>query len=516
MLEEEKDLHTISEHYMKEKLTNVLSTQPSFLNQLSVSTNLFDQLKSKFFNEMLDDVTSNGEASKKIEQWLSTHSLEELKQLNNHAKQHFLYEGITFTVYGDQEGTERTIPFDLIPRIIETKQWEKISTGCEQRVKALNLFLDDIYHHQNILKEGIVPHTQIMTHEAFQPHMLNHSLKEQVYSQISGIDIIRDGKGEFFVLEDNLRTPSGVSYMLESRKISKKLMPELCVANKLHEIEQYPTVLKAILAENAHVDNPLIVILTPGRFNSAYYEHAFLAREMDVPLVTSRDLYVENDTVYVKTIRGRQRVDVIYRRIDDAFLDPLTFRPDSSLGVPGLMSAYLKNRVVIANAPGTGVADDKSVYPYVDDMIKFYLNETPILKNVPTYQCRLDEHLDYVLGNLERLVVKEAQGSGGYGMLIGPKAESAEISEFRKKILAHPHLYIAQPTLDLSVAPTLTQDGIAERHIDLRPFVLTSPDRTEIVPGGLTRVAMKEGSLVVNSSQGGGIKDTWVVDALHS
>lgn len=304
--------------------------------------------------------------------------------------------------------------------------------------------------------------------------------------------------------------------MLESRKISKKLMPELCVSNKLHDIEQYPTVLRDILAENAFVDNPFIVVLTPGRFNSAYYEHAFLAREMGVPLVTSRDLFVENDKVYAKTVRGRQRVDVIYRRVDDAFLDPLTFRPDSTLGVPGLMSAYLQNQVVIANAPGTGVADDKSIYPYVDDMIKYYLNETPILKNVPTYQCRLDEHLDYVVSNLANLVVKEAQGSGGYGMLIGPKAEQHEIHEFREKILAHPHLYIAQPTLDLSVAPTLTQDGIAERHIDLRPFVLTSPYRTEIVPGGLTRVAMKEGSLVVNSSQGGGIKDTWVVDALHS
>ena len=270
--------------------------------------------------------------------------------------------------------------------MIEKKQWEKISKGCEQRVKALNLFLDDIYHDQHILKEQIVPQMQVMTHEAFQPHMLNHDLKGKIYSQISGIDIIRDGKGDFFVLEDNLRTPSGVSYMIESRKISKKLMPELCAANPLQEIEQYPTLLRAILEENAYVDQPFIVVLTPGRFNSAYYEHAFLAREMDVPLVSSRDLFVENDHVYVKTIRGRQRVDVIYRRVDDAFLDPLAFRPDSTLGVAGLMSAYLQHNVVIANAPGTGVADDKSIYPYVDDMINFYLNEAPILKNVPTFQ----------------------------------------------------------------------------------------------------------------------------------
>ncbi|MBP8063817.1 MAG: circularly permuted type 2 ATP-grasp protein, partial [Acinetobacter sp.] len=329
-------------------------------------------------------------------------------------------------------------------------------------------------------------------------------------------DIIRDSTGDFYVLEDNLRTPSGVSYMLEGRKISQKLMPDLCKKNNISAIEQYPKLLREILAENTYVDNPMIVVLTPGRYNSAYYEHAFLAREMDVPLVTSKDLFVENDKVYVKTIRGRQQVHVIYRRLDDAFIDPLCFRSDSTLGVPGLMSAYLQNNVVIANAPGTGVADDKSIYPYVDKMIKFYLGEEPILKNVPTYQCREQQDLDYVLENLEKLVVKEAQGSGGYGMLIGPHACEKELLAFRDKLIATPQLYIAQPTLELSVSPTLTDKGIAERHIDLRPFVLSSPYRTEIVPGGLTRVAMEEGSLVVNSSQGGGIKDTWVVDSLHS
>lgn len=516
MPEQEHNLPVMAEYYTADPAATITVSSSTFIEQLTVSTNLFEQLKSKFFNEMLDDKSFNGEASKKIEQWLSTHTLDELKQLEGQAKQHFLYQGITFNVYGDQEGADRTIPFDLIPRVIEKKQWEKISSGCMQRVKALNLFLDDIYHDQHILNEGLIPSHQVITHEAFQPYMLKHRLKGKIYSQISGIDIIRDDRGEFFVLEDNLRTPSGVSYMLESRKISQKLMPDLCSSNNLQAIEQYPALLRAILEENTEVDQPFIVVLTPGRFNSAYYEHAFLAREMDVPLVTSQDLFVENSQVFVKTIRGRQQVDVIYRRVDDDFLDPLVFRSDSTLGVPGLMSAYLQNNVVIANAPGTGVADDKSIYPYVDKMISYYLNESPILNNVPTYQCRDPEQLDYVLSHLETLVVKEAQGSGGYGMLIGTQADQQQIEEFRQKIIQMPYLYIAQPTLALSVAPTMTNEGVAERNIDLRPFVLSSPYRTEIVPGGLTRVAMQAGSLVVNSSQGGGIKDTWVIETLRS
>ena len=477
---------------------------------------LFQQLKSEFFNELRDDQSMSGEVCAKIEHWLSQYHLDELKGLNEAAKAHFLYEGITFTVYGEDEGIERTIPFDVIPRVIAKQQWNKIALGSAQRVRALNLFLHDIYHDQEILKAGIVPAQQVLSHEAYQPHMLNHNLKGGIYSQISGIDIIRDRQGEFYVLEDNLRTPSGVSYMLESRKISQELMPDLCQQTNILGIEQYPKLLRQILAESANVDNPFIVVLTPGRYNSAYYEHSFLAREMDVPLVSARDLYVENNTVYARTIRGRQRVDVIYRRVDDAFLDPLCFKPDSTLGVPGLISAYLAQNVVITNAPGTGVADDKSIYPYVDKMIEYYLGEKAILKNAPTYQCREKQSLDYVLENLEKLVVKEAQGSGGYGMLIGPQVSPKEIAEFRHKLLATPHAYIAQPTLELSVCPTLTDSGMAERHIDLRPFVLSSPERTEIVPGGLTRVAMQPGSLVVNSSQGGGIKDTWVVDALHS
>ena len=509
----EKDLATD-----KFSVTGIISeTKVTEANTEAQNTHhLFETMKSKFFNELLDDHAMTGEASNRIAQWLSQFNMDELNALNDQAKQHFLYEGITFTVYGENEGIERTIPFDVIPRIIAKQQWNKISLGCSQRVRALNLFLHDIYHDQEILKAGIVPELQVLSHEAYQPAMLAHNLKGRIYSQISGIDIVRDCRGDFFVLEDNLRTPSGVSYMLEGRKISQKLMPELCKRSHILEVEEYPQLLKEILAENAYVEKPFIVVLTPGRYNSAYYEHAFLAREMDVPLVTSRDLFVENDKVYVKTIRGKQQVHVIYRRVDDAFIDPLCFKPDSTLGVPGLMSAYLQHNVVIANAPGTGVADDKSIYPCVDKMIDFYLAERPILRNVPTYQCREKEALDYVLENIDKLVVKEAQGSGGYGMLIGPHACERELALFKDKIIATPHLYIAQPTLELSVSPTLTEQGVAERHIDLRPFVLSSPYRTEIVPGGLTRVAMQEGSLVVNSSQGGGIKDTWVVDQVHS
>lgn len=474
------------------------------------------QLQSDFFNELNDDVNLPAQNVQQLGQWLAQYSLTELEQLNFSARTHFLQQGISFNVYdADQQGLERCIPFDLIPRIIARQQWHKISQGCIQRTRALNLFLHDIYHDAEILKEQIVPEQHVLSHEAYQPHMIKQHLNGQIYSQVSGVDIVRDREGEFYVLEDNLRTPSGVSYMLESRKMSQRLMPDLC-GRQLMGIEHYPLLLKEILAENADMEQPFIVVLTPGRFNSAYYEHAFLAREMQVPLVTSQDLFVDNNRVYVKTIRGRQRVDVIYRRIDDAYLDPLCFLPDSRLGVAGLMSAYLQNNVVIANAPGTGVADDKSIYPYVDKMIAYYLNEQPILNNVPTFQCRDPEQLDYVLKHLDQLVVKEAQGSGGYGMLIGPQASDEEIASFAVKLRATPQHYIAQPTLALSVSPTLSATGLAERHIDLRPFILSSPYRTELVPGGLTRVAMQAGSLVVNSSQGGGIKDTWVIDPLHA
>ena len=467
---------------------------------------------SPFFNELCHKDGSPREEFIKIQQWLSGKSLQEIESLNQTARNHFIDQGITFTVYSDKSGAEQIIPFDIVPRIIEKKQWDILAEGCKQRVKALNAFLYDIYHKQNILNDGIIPREQVLQHEAYQPWMLNFNVKGGIYSHISGVDIIRDGQGEFYVLEDNLRTPSGVSYMLEGRKISEKIIPDICQQYNLLGVSHYPELLKQTLIESTDVDQPLIVVLTPGHFNSAYYEHAFLAREMDVPLVSARDLWVESGKVYMRTIQGRKQVDVIYRRIDDDFLDPLAFRPDSILGVPGLMSAYRNRSVVIANAPGTGIADDKSIYPYVDDMIRYYLNEKPILKNVETYQCRRKDDLDYVLNNMEKLVIKEAQGSGGYGMLIGPQSTEAQIEEFRQKLQYKPHHYIAQPTLDLSVSPILTPNGLSNRHIDLRPFVLSSQHDTRVVPGGLTRVALKEGSLVVNSSQGGGIKDTWVID----
>lgn len=487
--------------------TTIDTVLPNSESMLSIKS-----LEPVFFNEMCHTDGTIREEFIKVQQWLSERSLTEIEQLNATAKQHFIYEGITFTVYNDKEGTERTIPFDIVPRIIERKQWDIVSAGCKQRVKALNAFLYDIYHEQSILKDGIIPAEQVLQHEAYQPLMLNFDVKGKIYSHISGIDIIRDETGDFFVLEDNLRTPSGVSYMLESRKISQKLMPDICNQYNLLEVQHYPQLLKQTLIESTDVENPVIVILTPGHFNSAYFEHAFLAREMNVPLVSAQDLFVENGKVYLKSIQGRKQVDVIYRRLDDDYLDPLAFRADSILGVAGLMSAYRNRGVVIANAPGTGVADDKSIYPYVDDMIAYYLNERPILKNVPTYQCRKDDDLDYVLNNIEKLVIKEAQGSGGYGMLIGPQADWTQINEFKQKLRIKPHLYIAQPTLALSVSPIMTERGFADRHIDLRPFVLSSEKEMRVVPGGLTRVAMQQGSLVVNSSQGGGIKDTWVVE----
>lgn len=467
---------------------------------------------TSFYNEMLSESGDVRPRYTEMVRWLSQQSADRLEQLNGEALEHFYKAGITFTVYSDAANTERVIPFDIIPRIINTQEWKVLESGCVQRIRALNAFLHDIYHQQNIIRAGIIPAVQVMNNDCFQPWMLGKQLAGQVYAQISGIDLVRDGAGNYCVLEDNLRTPSGVSYMLEGRRISEELMPEMFSCQKILGVHDYPQLLKQTLLECSPVDNPLIVVLTPGRFNSAYYEHAFLAREMGVPLVSGSDLYVDGARVFMRSVTGPKQVDVIYRRIDDPFLDSLAFRPDSMLGVSGLMSAYRAGSVVIANAPGTGVADDKSVYPYVDQMIDFYLGEKPILHNVPTWQCRKKEDLSYVLAHLPELVVKEAQGSGGYGMLIGPKATKAELADFRKRLLAYPEGYIAQPTLALSVCPTLVAEGVAPRHIDLRPFVLTSPDQVRIVPGGLTRVALTEGSLVVNSSQGGGIKDTWVLD----
>ncbi|MCB1658969.1 MAG: circularly permuted type 2 ATP-grasp protein [Moraxellaceae bacterium] len=450
------------------------------------------------------------ESYQHVSSWLQHSPLESLLFKKQEADLRFRQQGITFTVYGEETGTERLIPFDMIPRIISADEWAIMSKGCEQRVQALNAFLHDIYHEQLILKAGIIPPEQILGNEHYQAAMQGLDLPHNIYAHIAGIDLIRHSDGTYYVLEDNLRTPSGVSYMLENRKMTERLFPELLAQHKVEPVAQYPDYLKTTLLEAANKQAVNIAVLTPGRFNSAFFEHAFLARSMGVNLVGGSDLVVNDDVVYMKTISGLQKVDVIYRRLDDAFIDPLAFNPQSMLGVAGLMSAYRAGNVVLANAVGTGVADDKSVYPFVPDMIRFYLNQDPILQNVPTFQCRKPDELSYVLANLSELVVKETQGSGGYGMLIGPAATQAEIEEFRAKLTAHPAAYIAQPTLALSTCPTFVAAGIAPRHIDLRPFVL-SGKTTRLVAGGLTRVALKSGSLVVNSSQGGGTKDTWVL-----
>ncbi|WP_210713627.1 circularly permuted type 2 ATP-grasp protein [Pseudomonas sp. MWU349] len=443
--------------------------------------------------------------------WLANTPDELLARRRREADLLFHRAGITFTLYGDEQGTERLIPFDTIPRIIPAREWRIIEQGCIQRVRALNLFLADLYHQQRIIRAGIIPAEQVLANQQYQLAMQGLDLHGDVYAHVCGVDLVRDGDGRYCVLEDNLRTPSGVSYMLEDRKMMMRLFPELFAAQRIAPIDHYPNLLLDTLKSASPLDNPTVVVLTPGRFNSAYFEHAFLAREMGVELVEGADLFVRDDRVFMRTTAGPQAVDVIYRRLDDAFLDPLAFNPDSLLGVPGLLAAYRLGTVVLANAIGTGVADDKSVYPYVTEMIRFYLDEEPILQNVPTWQCRRPAELSHVLANLAQLVVKETQGSGGYGMLVGPAATAAQIEEFRARIKARPEAYIAQPTLALSTCPTFVESGIAPRHIDLRPFVLCGGE-TRVVPGGLTRVALRDGSLVVNSSQGGGTKDTWVVE----
>ncbi|ETD72321.1 hypothetical protein V757_04760 [Pelistega indica] len=469
-------------------------------------------LPSNFYDELLQSDGTPRLGCEHVAQWLKENEAADIATLNQQALSMFYRKGVTFTVYSEASNIERVIPFDIIPRIIPLEEWRMLEQGCTQRIQVLNMFLHDIYHERKIIKEGLVPAKQIMVNECYQPWMYDIKLPFPIYAHISGIDLVRHGDGKYYVLEDNLRTPSGVSYMLEGRKITESLLLDLFNKQKVLPVDNYPQLLKENLIACSGKDNPHIVVLTPGRFNSAYYEHAFLAREMGATLVHGYDLFVEDNFVYIKTVSGRQKVDVIYRRLDDAFLDPLAFRPDSILGVPALMAAYRSGNVLICNAPGTGVADDKSIYPYVDDMIRFYLSEEPILLNVPTYQCRKPDDLKYVLANLDKLVVKETQGSGGYGMLVGPKASKKEIEEYRLRLEADPEGFIAQPTLALSTCQTCVDEGIAPRHIDLRPFVLTGPDKVRIVPGGLTRVALREGSLVVNSSQGGGVKDTWVVD----
>ena len=445
--------------------------------------------------------------------WLIREPEDALRQKRAEADSLFHRVGITFAVYGEQDGNERLIPFDIVPRILSADEWRKLAAGLRQRVQALNAFIADIYHGQDILRAGVLGPEQIFCNDQYRPEMQGLDVPGGIYAHIAGIDVVRAGQGEFYVLEDNLRVPSGVSYMLEDRKMMMRLFPELFALNRVAPVEHYPDRLLENLASVAPtgVAAPVVVVLTPGAHNSAYFEHAFLAQQMGVELVEGQDLFVRGGFVYMRTTQGPQRVDVIYRRIDDDFLDPLVFRSDSALGVPGLMSAYRAGRVTIANAIGTGIADDKSIYPYVPDMVRFYLGEEPLLSNVPTRILRKPDDLAYTLAHLDELVVKEVHGAGGYGMLVGPTASQAEREDFRLRILAAPEKYIAQPTLALSTCPTFVEQGVAPRHIDLRPFVLSGKEIT-IVPGGLTRVALRAGSLVVNSSQGGGTKDTWVLE----
>ncbi|MFL6692323.1 MAG: circularly permuted type 2 ATP-grasp protein [Ramlibacter sp.] len=453
--------------------------------------------------------------------WLARQPQEVMRARRDEAEMIFRRVGITFAVYGakdeDGSGTERLIPFDLIPRIIPAAEWSLMEKGLVQRVTALNRFLHDVYHEQEILQAGVIPAEQVLNNAQYRKEMMGVYAPHHVYSHIAGIDIVRapdaQGKGQYYVLEDNLRVPSGVSYMLEDRKMMMRLFPDLFSQHRVAPVAHYPDLLLETLRASAQpgAPDPTVVVLTPGMYNSAYFEHAFLAQQMGVELVEGQDLFVKDRYVYMRTTRGPKRVDVIYRRVDDDFLDPSVFRPTSTLGTKGLVDAYRAGNVTICNAIGTGVADDKSIYPYVPRMIEFYLGEKPILNNVPTSMCRNPEDLKYVLANLKDLVVKEVHGAGGYGMLVGPASTQQEIADFRKAIEANPSGYIAQPTLSLSSCPTFVESGVAPRHIDLRPFVLSGKE-VQMVPGGLTRVALKEGSLVVNSSQGGGTKDTWILE----
>ena len=473
------------------------------------------------FDEMQATSTSVRPHYARYDQWLARQPRDVMQARREEAEMVFRRVGITFAVYGEKDedgaGAERLIPFDLIPRIIPAHEWASMEKGLIQRVTALNRFIHDIYHKQEILKAGVIPADQILRNAQFRPEMVGVEVPRQIYSHIAGIDIVRapdaQGNGEYYVLEDNLRVPSGVSYMLENRKMMMRLFPDLFAQNQVAPVAHYPDLLLETLRSVApqSAGEPTVVVLTPGMHNSAYFEHAFLAQQMGVELVEGQDLFVKDSLVYMRTTQGPKRVDVIYRRVDDDFLDPSVFRPTSTLGCAGLMEAYKAGNVTISNAVGTGIADDKSIYPYVPKMIEFYLGEKPIIANVPTHMCRDPQELAYVLAHMGELVIKEVHGAGGYGMLVGPAATKAEIEDFRRVLEANPSNYIAQPTLSLSTCPTFVESGIAPRHIDLRPFVL-SGKTVQLVPGGLTRVALKEGSLVVNSSQGGGTKDTWVME----
>lgn len=474
---------------------------------------LMPELNSNGWDEMFS-AKGVRDSYRQVLDTLQSLNPESLKAKQKQASDSFMNQGITFTVYSDDDdGIERIFPFDIIPRIITQKDWLEVETGIKQRLLALNLFLEDVYNDQNIIKDGIIPASLIASCPHFIQEVQGIKLPHNIHVHIAGIDLIRGAKGEFYVLEDNLRCPSGVSYMLENREITKRIFPKMLASNYVSMVSNYPMIFHNILVSLSprNVSNPNVVLLTPGIYNSAYYEHTFLARQMGIPLVEGRDLVVNNNKVYMKTTSGLYQVDVIYRRLDDEYLDPLVFKQDSTLGVPGLISAYKQGNVALVNAVGNGVADDKAVYAYVPDMIKYYLNEEPILKNVPTYQMENKEERELVFADMGNMVIKETNQSGGYGMIMGNKATEEELENGKIAILANPRNFIAQPIIQLSTVPCLIDGQLKLRHVDLRPYALCGPNGVEIVPGGLTRVALTEGSLVVNSSQGGGSKDTWII-----
>lgn len=465
------------------------------------------------YDEMQNATGEIRDSYQALYRYLKKYDINEFYKKEKLANELFLNQGITFTVYSNSEGIERIFPFDIIPRIMKGAEWQEIEKGIKQRLKALNLFLQDVYHDQEIIKAGIIPSSIIGSCAHFNRKVVGIHVPYGIYVHISGIDLVRGEDGKFYVLEDNLRTPSGVSYVLGNREVNKRLFPELLTELKVRSVSEYPLILHKILVSLSprQNSNPTVVLLTPGMFNSAYYEHTFLSRYMGIELVEGRDLVVDNSKVYMKTTAGLKQVDVIYRRIDDEFLDPLEFNSKSILGVAGLLNAYRKGNVAIVNALGNGVADDKAIYTYVPDMIKYYLNEDPILHNVPTYKLENPDELDYTIKNIHSLVVKKTNESGGYGLIIGSKASQQEIDDYIKEIYIHPRSFIAQPILQLSTVPCFINGTLQARHVDFRPFALNGPNGIEIIPGGLTRVALKEGSLVVNSSQGGGSKDTWIL-----
>ena len=471
------------------------------------------QTLESVFDEMMSDQFVRSHYQEFISSFEKLETLE-MDQKSELAKKLFMTQGITFTVYNDGEGIEKIFPFDIVPRIIQSAEWDFIEKGIKQRLKALNIFLKDVYHQQFILKDEIIPSSLIYSCPNYLREMINVDVPFDIYTHISGIDLIRDHDGSYYVLEDNLRTPSGVSYMLENRKMSYRLFPNILPNIKVKQVNNYPDLLiKNLLSLGRQISSkPNVVLLTPGIYNSAYFEHTTLARLMGIELVEGRDLVIQNHMVYMKTTKGLKKVDVIYRRVDDEFLDPLVFQKTSVLGVPGLYHSYRKGNVIIVNAMGNGVADDKAIYSYVPDMIRYYLGEEPLLKSVPTYRMENMDERKFAIENMGKMVIKKTNESGGYGMLIGDVATDEEIAEFTKQINLNPRNYIAQPIIKLSTSPCYINGILQPRRVDLRPFALYGPDGIDIVPGGLTRVAMKEGSIVVNSSQGGGSKDTWVVD----